>query len=54
MAVVIPQIPDKAKNAKAAAAASNSVVQLRAAVEELADAVMQLQAQVDNLIRRGK
>jgi hypothetical protein len=53
MANVIPQIPNKAKNAKAAAAAANSVPALRVAVEELCDAVTELQALVDKLIRRS-
>lgn len=53
MAAVKPQIPNKAKAAKTAAAAANSIPALRAAVVELCDAVEQLQAQVAQLIQRS-
>jgi hypothetical protein len=53
MAAVKPQTPDLAKNAKAAAAASNSVPELRSAVETLSDAVEELQQQVAELQRRS-
>jgi len=52
MASVRSQRPDKATEAKSAAAASNSVPQLRAAVETLSDAVKELQLRLDKLEKK--
>ncbi len=52
MASPIPQEPDKAKDAKAAAAVSNSVPELRDAVVTLTEVVQQQAAEIAKLQRR--
>jgi hypothetical protein len=52
MADVKPQIPNKAKEAKAAAQAATSVPQLREAVVDNSEAIEQLQALVAKLQKK--
>ena len=49
MAAVNPQVPDKAKEAKAQAAAATNVPQLREAVATLVEAVDALQDRIKKL-----
>lgn len=52
MATVTPEIPDKVNEAKAKAAAANSIPQLKLAVEELADAVTEVKIRLDKLEKK--
>ena len=52
MATPRAQIPDKASEVKAAAAAANSVPELRDQVVKLAEEVQRLQAKIAKLERR--
>ena len=53
MAAVTPQIPDKAKEARNAAAAANAVPELKAAVVTLTDALDEIKARVARLESRA-
>lgn len=53
MSAVTPQVEDKVKKAASDAAAANSIPVLRQVVADLANEVIKIREELDNLIEKG-